>query len=177
MQVGEDFRKPRLSRPRSGRDRPDGYRLLAEPARRLDVGLNFAKQQNRTQYNFQSNALSSGRNGQLPRIMNPASAAAATSSDLRNDVTAECYQTIAIASQFLHADLRISYRATSSNSTCAPPLAGCWGTCSVIRTTTSSSPMRGVVWNRERYSSEATVDRTGNSAEAVIGTQINFFPF
>ena len=35
----------------------------------------------------------------------------------------------------------------------------------------------GVVWNREQYSSEATTGQTGDSAEAVLGTQLNFFRF
>jgi len=35
----------------------------------------------------------------------------------------------------------------------------------------------GVIYNREQYSSEATVGRTGDSAEAVFGTQMNCFRF
>jgi hypothetical protein len=35
----------------------------------------------------------------------------------------------------------------------------------------------GADWNRERYSAEATVGRTGDSAEAILGTQVNFFRF
>jgi hypothetical protein len=35
----------------------------------------------------------------------------------------------------------------------------------------------GVIWNHERYSAEATTGRTGSSAEAVLGTQLNFFRF
>lgn len=35
----------------------------------------------------------------------------------------------------------------------------------------------GADWNRELYSSEATTGTTGNSAEAIIGTQLNFFRF
>jgi Protein of unknown function, DUF481 len=31
--------------------------------------------------------------------------------------------------------------------------------------------------NRERYSSDATVDRTGDSAEAIVGSQANFCRF
>jgi hypothetical protein len=44
------------------------------------------------------------------------------------------------------------------------------------KTNNSFIAMYGRVdWNRERYSSEATVGRTGDSAEVVLGTQLNFF--
>jgi len=32
-------------------------------------------------------------------------------------------------------------------------------------------------WNGERYSQQATTGQTGNSAEAIVGTQLNFFRF
>jgi putative salt-induced outer membrane protein YdiY len=35
----------------------------------------------------------------------------------------------------------------------------------------------GADWNNEHYSAEATNARTGDSAEAVVGTQLNFFRF
>ena len=36
----------------------------------------------------------------------------------------------------------------------------------------------GADWNREQYSSEAArASRTGDSAEAILGTQVNFFRF
>ena len=35
----------------------------------------------------------------------------------------------------------------------------------------------GIDWNRERYSSEAKMSRKGESAEAIFGTQVNFYRF
>jgi Protein of unknown function, DUF481 len=142
----------------------------------MDLGLNYAKQQNRTQYNFQSNA-------SFERAKWIASADYESSfnggggiSDLRNDVRLGITRQLQSPRNF-YLGLADFLQSDEQQLDLRTTLGGGLG--HVFSHTNNSfiAVYGGAVWNGERYSSEATVGRIGDSAEAVVGTQMNFFRF
>jgi Protein of unknown function, DUF481 len=142
----------------------------------MNVGLNFTKQQNRTQYNFQSNALYQRTKWSTAANFQSSFSGGGDLSSLRNDLqlngTRQLYSPrnfyTGIA-EFLQSNERqLDLRTT---------LGGAIG--HVFSKTNNSlvTAYAGADWNRERYSAQATVGQTGDSAEALLGTQLNFFRF
>ncbi len=142
----------------------------------MDVGLNYAKQQNRTQYNFQSTAIFERTKWSAAADYESSFSGGGDISDLRNDarlgVTRQLYSPrnfyMGLAG-FLQSDeqqlnLRMTY-------------GGAVGHLFSYTNNTFITAFGGADWNREQYSSAATVGRTGDSAEAILGTQVNFFRF
>ncbi len=142
----------------------------------MDAGLNFSKQQSRTQYNFQSNASFERTKWLATSSYESSFSGGGGLSDLRNDLRLNLIRQLLSPrnfymglTDFLQSDeQQLDLRAT---------LGG--GVGHMFRYTNNSFIVAfvGADWNRERYSSEATVGRTGDSGEALLGTQINFFRF
>jgi len=142
----------------------------------VDAGLNFSKQQSRTQYNFQSNALYERTKWAATGNYESTFSGGGGLTDLRNDLQLKIsrqllsprnfYQGLAdfLQSDEQQLDLRMTF-------------GGAVGHMFSFTNHSFIAAFGGMDWNRERYSSEATVGRTGDSAEAILGTQINFFRF
>ena len=99
----------------------------------LNAGLNYSKQQNRTQYNFRRMHFFKGRSGRWARTINPVSAEAvisrtfATTSNLTSHDSCDPPATSTWGWQN-------SCKAVNSNLICARPSAQPWGMFSVTRT-------------------------------------------
>ncbi len=142
----------------------------------MDVGFNYTKQQNRVQYNFDSNVLYARTKWSAAADYASSFSGGGDLSNLRNDLRLMGTRQLRSPrnfylgfTEFLQSDeQQLDLRTT---------LGGAVG--HVFRRTNSSliAAYGGGVWNRERYSSEATVGQTGDSAEAILGTQLNFFKF
>ena len=142
----------------------------------LDVGFNYDKVQNRTQYNFDTNVLYTQTKWSAAADYGSSFSGGGGISNLRNDLRLTGQRQMrsphyfyAGLADFLHSDeQQLDLRTT---------VGGALG--HIFRNTNSSfiAAYGGVVWNRERYSALATVGRTGDSAEAILGTQMSVFRF
>ena len=142
----------------------------------MDAGLNYSKQQNRTQYNFQSNTKFERTKWSAAADYESSFSGGGDLSDLRNDlrlgVTRQLYSPrnfcMGLAGFLQSGEQQLNLRMT---------YGGAVGHLFSYTNNTFITAFGGADWNRERYSAEATVGRTGDSAEAILGTQVNFFRF
>jgi hypothetical protein len=142
----------------------------------LDGGLNYAKQQNRTQFDFQANALFQRTKWSMGGNYQSSFSGGGNLSNLRNALQLNSTRQLRSPqnfymglAQFLQSDeQQLDLRTT---------LGAAIGHVFSHTNNTLITAYAGAIWNNERYSAEATVDRTGNSAEAILGTQMNFFRF
>jgi len=141
----------------------------------ISSGLNFAKQQNRTQYTFQTNTAFDRTKWSAAANFQSSFSGGGDISDLRNDLQLTGTRQLRSprnfylgTAEFLQSDeQQLDLRTT---------LGG--GIGHIFKKTNNSlvAVYSGAAWNREHYSS-ATVGQTGESAEGILGTELNFFRF
>jgi len=142
----------------------------------ISSGLNYSREQNRTQYSMSSNALFERTRWSASADYQLSFSGGGNISDVRNDLKLNgtrqlrspryFYEGVA---EFLQSDQQqLDMRRT---------LGGAVG--QLLRNNNNSfvSIYVGSVWNHERYSPSSTLGTSGNSAEALVGTQLNFFRF
>jgi Protein of unknown function, DUF481 len=142
----------------------------------IDVGFNYTKQQNRAQYSFDSSVVYARAKWSTGADDQSSFSGGGGVSNLRNDLRLNVQRQLRSprnfylgTAEFLHnGEQDLSLRTT---------VGGALG--HYFRRTNNSlvGTFGGVVWNREKYSSAATMGQTGDSGEAVIGTQLNYFKF
>jgi hypothetical protein len=142
----------------------------------LSAGLNYAKQQNRTQYNFQSNTLFQRTKWAMAANYQASFSGGGNISDLRNDLRLNVSRQLLSPRNF-YQGLADFLQSNEQQLDLRTTFGGAVGHLFSFTNNSFIAAFGGAVWNRERYSSEATVGRTGDSAEAVLGTQVNFFRF
>jgi hypothetical protein len=142
----------------------------------LDAGLNYTKQQNRTQYNFQSNAIFQRTKWSANANYQSSFSGGGDLSNLRNDLQLNGVRQLRSPRNF-YMGLAEFLQSNEQQLNLRTTFGGAIG--HVFSHTNNSfvAAYAGADWNREQYSSEATVGSTGNSAEAIVGTQLNFFRF
>ena len=142
----------------------------------ISSGLNFAKQQNRTQYTFQANTAFDRAKWSAAANFQSSFSGGGDISDLRNDLQLTGTRQLRSprnfylgTAEFLQSDEQQLHLRTIVGG----------GIGHVFSQTNNSllAVYGGADWNGERYSSEATIGRTGESAEGILGTQLNFFRF
>jgi putative salt-induced outer membrane protein YdiY len=141
-----------------------------------DVGLNYAKQQNRTQYSFQSNAKFERTKWLATANYESSFSGGGNLSDLRNDLGLNLVRQLGSPRNF-YIGLADFLQSNEQQLDLRTTLGGALGHMFSYTNNNFIAAFGGVDWNRERYSAEATTGRTGNSAEAILGTQVNFFRF
>jgi len=142
----------------------------------LNAGVNYAKQQNRTQYNFQSNTIFQRTKWSMAANYQASFSGGGNVSDLRNDLRLNVSRQLLSPRNF-YQGLTEFLQSNEQQLDLRTTLGGAVGHLFSFTNNSLVTAFGGIVWNRERYSSEATVGRTGNSAEALLGTQLNFFRF
>jgi hypothetical protein len=142
----------------------------------IDVGLNYSKQQNRTQYNFDSNALFQRTKWSVSADYQSNFSGGGDVSNLRNDLLVNGARQLLSPRNF-YMGLTELLQSNEQQLNLRTTVGGALG--HVFSNTNHSyvTLYGGVDWNREQYSAEATTGQTGDSAEAIIGTQVNFFRF
>jgi len=142
----------------------------------VNVGLNFTKQQSRTQYNFQSNALYQRTKWEAAANFQSTFSGGGDLSNLRNDLQLNGQRQLRSPRNF-YTGLAEFLQSNEQQLDLRITLGGAIG--HVFSKTNNSlvTAYGGADWNRERYSAQATVGQTGDSAEALLGTQLNFFRF
>jgi putative salt-induced outer membrane protein YdiY len=142
----------------------------------MDAGLNYSKQQSRTQYNFDTNAGFERTKWLASANYQSSFSGGGNLSDLRNDLQLNVTRQLLSPRNF-YVGLASFLQSNEQQLDLRTTLGGGVGHMFSYTNNTFIAAFGGVVYNRERYSSEATVDRTGDSAEAVLGSQVNFFRF
>jgi hypothetical protein len=142
----------------------------------LNAGLNYAKQQNRTQYNFQSNTIFQRTKWSMAANYQASFSGGGNISDLRNDLRLNVTRQLLSPRNF-YQGLTEFLQSNEQQLNLRTTLGGALGHVFSSTNNSFAAVFGGTVWNRENYSSEATVGQTGNSAEALLGTQVNFFRF
>jgi len=142
----------------------------------LDAGLNYTKQQNRTQYNFQTNEHFERTKWLASANYESSFSGGGNVSDLRNSLGLNVVRQLFSPRNF-YAGLADFLQSNEQQLDLRTTLGGAVGHMFSYTNNTFIGTFAGVDWNGERYSSEATTGRTGNSAEAILGTQINFYRF
>jgi putative salt-induced outer membrane protein YdiY len=142
----------------------------------VDAGLNFTKQQNRTQYSFQSNAAFERAKWLTSANYESSFSGGGGNSDLRNALGLKVVRQLLSPRNF-YLGLADFLQSNEQQLELRTILGGGVGHMFSYTNHSFIAAFVGSDWNRERYSSAATVGRTGNSAEMVLGTQVNFFRF
>jgi hypothetical protein len=142
----------------------------------LNGGLNYSKAQNRTQFNFQSNTLFQRTKWSMGASYQSSFSGGGNLSDLRNDLQLNGTRQLRSPQNF-YMGLAEFLQSNEQQLNLRTTIGGAVG--HVFSHTNNSfiTAYGGADWNGERYSSQATTGRTGNSAESVFGTQLNFFRF
>jgi len=142
----------------------------------LDVGMNYSKQQNRTQYSFQSNSSFERTKWTAAANYESSFSGGGDLSDLRNDLRLNVNRQLRSPRNF-YGGLADFLQSNEQQLDLRTTFGGAIGHMFSYTNNNFIAAFAGVDWNRERYSSEATVGRNGNSVEAILGTQVNFFRF
>jgi len=142
----------------------------------LNGGLNYSKQQNRTQFNFQSNTSFQRTKWSMAANYQSNFSGGGNVSSLRNDLQLNGMRQLRSPQNFymgLAEFLQSNEQELDLRTTVGAAVGH------VFSHTNNSfvNGYAGLIWNHERYSAEATTGRTGSSAEAVLGTQLTFFRF
>jgi hypothetical protein len=142
----------------------------------IDAGFNYTKQENRAQYNFDSSVIFARTKWSVGADYKSSFSGGGDVSSLRNDLRLNIVRQLRSPrnfymgfAEFMHnGEQQLDLRST---------LGGALG--HYFRQTNHSliAAYGGAVWNREHYSQGATLGQGGDSAEAVLGTQLNFFRF
>jgi putative salt-induced outer membrane protein YdiY len=141
-----------------------------------DAGFNFAKQQSRTQFNFQTNAFYQRTKWSAAANYESSFSGGGDITDLRNDLGLTVSRQLLSPRNF-YMGLADFLQSDEQQLDLRTTLGGAVGHMFSFTNHSFIAAFGGGDWNHERYSSEATVGRTGNSAEVVLGTQVNFFRF
>jgi len=142
----------------------------------MDAGFNYTKQENRVQYNFNSNAVFARAKWSAGADYTSSFSGGGDASSLRNDLRLNGTRQLRSPrnfymgfAEFLHnGQQQLDLRTT---------LGGALGHYFSQTNHGLIGAYAGAVWNREHYSPEATARQGGDSAEAILGTQVNFFRF
>jgi len=142
----------------------------------LNGGLNYSKQQNRTQFNFQSNTVFQRTKWSMEANYQSSFSGGGNVSNLRNDLHLNSMRQLRSPRNF-YMGLAEFLQSNEQQLNLRMTLGGAVGHAFSHTNNSFITGYAGVIYNREQYSSQATVGRTGDSAEAVLGTQLNFFRF
>lgn len=142
----------------------------------LSAGLNYAKQQNRTQYNFQSSEIFQRTKWSVASEYQSSFSGGGDVSNLRNDLQFDIARQLRSPRNF-YMGLGEFLQSNEQQLNLRTTFGGAVGHVFSHTNNTWMTGYAGADWNREQYSSEATTGQTGDSAEAIFGTQLNFFRF
>jgi hypothetical protein len=142
----------------------------------IDSGLNYTKQQNRVQYNFDSSANYVKPLWSAGADLSSSFSGGGSAQSLRLDL-----QTRVVRQLRSPRNVYMGLAGFQHNGEQELNLRTTWGGAVGHNfQMTNNSVVVGYVgadWNNEHYADEPTSDQIENSAEAIIGAQLNFFRF
>jgi hypothetical protein len=142
----------------------------------VDSGLNFTKQQNRVQYNFGSSVVYAKPLWAANADLSSSFSGGGSAENFRYDLQLNSTRQLRTPRNFYmglagfqhNGEQELDLRTT---------LGGALGHNFKMTNNSLVMAYAGGDWNGERYSQQATTGQTGNSAEAIVGSQLNFFRF
>jgi Protein of unknown function, DUF481 len=142
----------------------------------IDSGLNYTKQQNRVQYNFDSSVIYAkplwSASADLGSSFSGGGSAQNLRFDLLTNVTRQLHSPRNVYMGLLgfqhNGEQELDLRTT---------VGGAVGHNFQMTNNSFIAAYIGADWNNEHYADDAPSEQLENSAEAVVGTQFNFFRF
>ena len=130
----------------------------------------------RIQYNFQSNAAFERTKWLASAIYESSFSGGCDLTDVRNNLRLNVTRQLLSPRNF-YLGLATFLQSDEQQLDLRTVLGGAIGHMFKYTNNTFIAGYAGLDWNREQYSPQATTGRTGDSAEAVLGIQGNFFRF
>ena len=142
----------------------------------IDAGFNYTKQENRVQYNLDSNVLFARTKWSAAADYTSSFSGGGDVSSLRNDLRLNSVRQLRSPRNFYMGSVEFLHNGQQQLNL-RTTLGGALGHYFSKTNHSLIGAYGGAVWNREHYAADATGRQGGDSAEAILGTQINFFRF
>ena len=142
----------------------------------IDSGLNYTKQQNRVQYNFDSSVIYAKPLWSAGADLGSSFSGGGSAENLRVDLQTKVARQLR-SPRNLYMGLLGFQHIGEQDLDLRTTLGGAVGHNFQMTNNSLVAAYIGADWNSEHYGNEATSGQTGNSAEAVVGTNLSFFRF
>ncbi len=142
----------------------------------IDSGLNYTKQQNRVQYNFDSTVVYAKPLWSAGADLGSSFSGGGSAQNLRLDLQTNVARQL-LSPRNVYIGLLGFQHLGEQDLDLRTTLGGAVGHNFQMTNNSLVLAYAGADWNSEHYGSQATSGQTGNSAEAVIGTNLSFFRF
>jgi Protein of unknown function, DUF481 len=142
----------------------------------IDSGLNYTKQQNRVQYNFDSSVIYAKPLWSASADLGSSFSGGGSAENLRVDLQTKVARQLR-SPRNLYMGLVGFQHIGEQDLDLRTTLGGAVGHNFQMTNNSLVAAYAGADWNSEHYGNEATSGQTGNSAEAVVGTNLSFFRF
>jgi hypothetical protein len=141
-----------------------------------DAGFTYTKQQNRNQYSLNANAVYARAKWAAAVTYGSSFSGGGSGSSLRNDLLLEGTRQMRTPRNFYMGLAQFQHN-TEQELSLRTALGSAYGRTLTNTNNSVIAVFAGGDWNHERYFPQATGSHGGNSAEAIVGTQLNFFRF
>ncbi|WP_158788143.1 DUF481 domain-containing protein [Granulicella sp. L46] len=142
----------------------------------IDSGLNYTKQQNRVQYNFDSSVVYAKPLWSAGVDLGSSFSGGGSDQNFRLDLQTNVARQLRSPRNVYMGLVGFQHNG-EQNLDLRTILGGAVGHNFRMTNTSLIAAYVGADWNNEHYEDDPTSSKTGNSAEAVVGTQFNFFRF
>ena len=142
----------------------------------IDSGLNYTKQQNRVQYNFDSSVVYAKPLWSAGADLGSSFSGGGSAQNLRLDLQTNVARQLR-SPRNVYMGLLGFQHLGEQDLDLRTTVGGAVGHNFKMTNNSLVMAYAGADWNSEHYGNEATSGQTGNSAEAVLGTNLSFFRF
>jgi hypothetical protein len=142
----------------------------------VDAGFNYTKQQSRTQYSFDSNVIYRRPKWSVSAQDSSSFSGGGSGSSLRNDLLFQGIRQLKTRRNF-YMGLAEFQHNSEQELALRTTLGGALGHNFRMTNNSLIAAYGGFDWNQESYFDQADTTQGGNSAEAIVGSQLNFFKF
>jgi hypothetical protein len=142
----------------------------------VDAGFNYTKEQSRTQYSFDSNVIYRRPKWSISAQDSSSFSGGGTGSSLRNDLLFQGIRQLKTPRNF-YMGLAEFQHNSEQELALRTTLGGALGHNFRMTNNSLIAAYGGIDWNKESYYDQAATTQEGNSAEAILGSQLNFFKF
>ena len=142
----------------------------------IDSGLNYTKQQNRVQYNFDSSVVYTKPRWSVGADVGSSFSGGGSAQNLRLDIQTKLARQL-FSPRNVYMGLVGFQHNGEQDLDLRTTMGGALGHNFQMTNNSLVAAYVGADWNSEHYGNEAASGQTGNSAEAVVGTNLSFFRF
>jgi hypothetical protein len=142
----------------------------------VDAGFNYTKQQSRTQYSFDSNVIYRRPKWSISAQDSSSFSGGGSDSSLRNDLLFQGIRQLKTPRNFYMGIAEFQHNSEQELAL-RTTLGGALGHNFRMTNNSLIAAYGGIDWNQESYYDQSATTQEGNSAEAILGSQLNFFKF